>query len=75
MTVKVEDLVDFVIKLNKKKIRTPDLKFSIAEKWGCTEYTIKSRIRIMLDFGFIRHSTTGPNIFDVCIGGKRHVFE
>lgn len=70
MTKTLAHLADFTTFLKKEGYRTQipltHLKYYIAQKFGVSDYTQKSTIKALLEYGFIED--VGVGVFRVCDG-------
>jgi len=65
MTLRKQDLIEFIGILKRKRISRRELSAKIKEHWGYSEYIVENRIKYLLETGLIRLSKESHDIFEV----------
>lgn len=68
MTIKLNDLKEFVKTIKQDKIGRDNLERKIAEHWGMSDYIVEQRLKYLLRFGMVKPSKESNDI--LVIDGK-----
>ena len=67
MTIKAQDLRDFVKEIHQTEISMRQLRPMIEERWGISDYIVAERIKYLKMLGLLKETQT-LTVFEVCNG-------